>query len=245
MRLISVLLVALPLALGDDMQTALQSRDRVLADGSKMFEGNINGFEWQATGVLKQGCPSSVHIKDCYDLELTNNPKKQLDPKHLDQPRQRIEFANEGVADGITATYKWKYYLFSKTKTTKTFFHLMQLLTHGGTGGPVITLDAVAGVVAVKDHVRDCSKTHCPSIPLAQFTDRTTEHTLTFTAGSKGKMQYLVKNADTGATLLSYSASGNMGTKRTGVKFGTYRGAVTGMSASSAALGDFTYHESH
>ncbi|KAJ6620779.1 hypothetical protein B0H10DRAFT_2020583 [Mycena sp. CBHHK59/15] len=102
---------------------------------------------------------------------------KNLQSTTSDSPRQDIEFLTSGATDGTSWSYKWKYYLSSQTGTTDHFFHLMQILTRGGTGGPVITLNAAAGKVAIQDTVRGCPTAGCPYIALDDFTDRMTPHT--------------------------------------------------------------------
>ncbi|KAK7062609.1 hypothetical protein VNI00_000097 [Paramarasmius palmivorus] len=119
----------------------------------------------------------------------------------------------------------------------------MQVLTRGGNGGPVVTLDAVKGQIAIKDEVRDCAQTKCPSIPLSDFTDRTTVHFVTVTYGSQGSLRYVVQDADNGhMELLRYQVTGEMG-EDASIKFGTYRAAVEGMTVSRAALGDFVVEQ--
>ncbi|EPQ55372.1 hypothetical protein GLOTRDRAFT_129646 [Gloeophyllum trabeum ATCC 11539] len=192
-------------------------------------------------GVLKQGCSSTpgAHITNCYSLSLTSNATQQLDSGFPDSPRQRIEFLTKGSADGTSHTYKWRYYLSSQTGTTTRFFHLMQVFSRGDNAA-IVTLDAVKGQFAVEDNFRNCSVTRCPSVAISQFTDRTTLHAMTVTFGPTGKLRYIVTDADTGANILSYTASGKMGSQSTSLKFGLYRATVSGMTAASANLGDFT-----
>ncbi|KDQ56274.1 hypothetical protein JAAARDRAFT_307218 [Jaapia argillacea MUCL 33604] len=222
---------------------ALVKRDAPLADGNSMQYGTLsNGLQWQASGVLKQGCSSagSPHITSCYSLSFTNDPTKQLDPGFPDSPRQRIEFLTPTGNDGTSHTYTWKYYLAPGTGSTTHFFHLMQVFSRGTAGGaPVITLDAVKDTVAVEDNVRNCTNPKCPSIALSSFEGKTTHHSMAITYGPSGKINYVVKD-DSGNTLLSYQATGSMGTGGTYIKFGEYRAAVSGMTIANAALGDFT-----
>ncbi|KAJ7366584.1 hypothetical protein DFH08DRAFT_1003756, partial [Mycena albidolilacea] len=196
----------------------------------------MGALRWQSSGVLWEGCSSSaahpIDITECYGLQLFADPTKNLQDSAADSPRQRIEFLTAGAADGTSWVYERKFYLSSETGTTNHFFHLMQILARGGSGGPVITLNAAAGKVAIGDVVRGCPKAGCPSIALADFTDRTTVHSMTVTYGPKGSVTYAVKDATTRRTLLTYSATGSMGTTSTSLKFGTYRLAVAGMTAS-------------
>lgn len=41
------------------------------------------------SGILIEGCPSSININDCVTLQETSDPTKMLDN---DAPKQRIEF---------------------------------------------------------------------------------------------------------------------------------------------------------
>ncbi|KAF7365428.1 hypothetical protein MVEN_00415700 [Mycena venus] len=229
---------------------ALASARTQLTDGTagKIIEGpgftTMGALQWQSSGVLWDGCTDSaahpINISTCFALQLSADPTKNLQDDSSDSPRQRIEFLTAGAADGTSWSYQWKYYLSSQTGTTNHFFHLMQILTRGGSGGPVITLNAAAGKVAIQDTVRGCPAAGCPSIALNEFTDRTTTHSMTVTYGPSGSVKYTVKDSATSKTLLTYSATGSMGTESTSLKFGTYRLAVAGMTVSLAAVGDFS-----
>ncbi|KAI0795130.1 hypothetical protein C8Q75DRAFT_530421 [Abortiporus biennis] len=161
-----------------------------------------------------------------------------LDQGHLDSPRQRNEFLTAKSADGTSVTYSWKYYLSSQVGTSTHFFHLMQVFSDGQ-GEPVVTLDAVNGQLAIVDVARGCTTNKCPAVAISQFTDRTTLHTIKVTFGPNGKLNYAITNADTGASILSYSATGAMGSGGSYVKFGTYRATFAGMTAVNAVVGDF------
>ncbi|KAJ6584698.1 hypothetical protein B0H19DRAFT_1106131 [Mycena capillaripes] len=191
---------------------------------------------WQSSGILYDGCSDSaahpINITECYALQLSADPTKNLQDYTSDSPRQRIEFLTKGAADGTSWSYQWKYYLSSQTGTTNQFFHLMQILTRGGTGGPVITLNAAGGKASIQDTVRGCPTAGCPFIELADFTDRTTTHSMTVKYGPSGSVKYSVKDSKTSKTLLTYSATGSMGTESTSLKFGTYRQAEAGMTIS-------------
>ncbi|KAF5345460.1 hypothetical protein D9758_013646 [Tetrapyrgos nigripes] len=198
--------------------------------GQKRNQGSLsNGWSWQNTGLLTHGCSGSrIHISDCYGMQLSSKTNENLEhdlpPDAIS--RQRIEIASgqKGVA-GETHSFEWKYYLSPETGTANGFFHLMQLLNENPDGkvqnGPVITLDARNNKVYIDDfYNQGCSGSSCPSISLSSFVGRPhyTE--------SRGKQ------------LLKYEVHGIMGTGGP-VKFGTYRAAVAGMTASYAAVGDF------
>jgi len=163
-------------------------------------------------GILSSGCSSSIDISDCFTLSLTSNANKELDIRDppFPTPRQRVEFRSLTEADGSTFKYTWKHYLHSGVSTSDHFFHLMQVFSTGN-GGPVVTLDARSGTAAIQDYARSCSDTRCPAIPLSSFTDRVTHHTMTVTYGPNGKLHYVVSDAGSGDTLLSYSVTGAMG----------------------------------
>ncbi|KAF5360143.1 hypothetical protein D9758_011329 [Tetrapyrgos nigripes] len=210
--------------------------------GQKRNQGNLsNGWLWQNTGLLTHGCTDSgIHISDCYGMQLSSktneNLERDLPPGAT--PRQRIEIASgqRGVA-GETHS------LSPRTGTANGFFHLMQLLNENPDGkvqnGPVITLDARNGRVYINDfYSQGCSGSSCPSMPFSSFAGHTTLHRATVTYGHKGYFLYTIQDADSGKQLLKYEVHGIMGTGGP-VKFGTYRAAVLGMTASYAAVGDF------
>ncbi|KAK7458704.1 hypothetical protein VKT23_009704 [Stygiomarasmius scandens] len=202
----------------------------VRANGRTMLSNGTGGratgrigsdWQWQSTGVLFQGCTDDkIHITDCFGLQLSADTTKNLEtglPEGA-TPRQRIEFLpNAGGAAGETYQYEWKFYLSSQTGTTKNFFHLMQLLNRKAQGiaktGPVITLDARSDQVQINDvFMQGCSGSDCPSIPLADFEDRTTLHRAMVTYGENGHFLYVIQDADHGnKELLRYEVSGNMG----------------------------------
>ncbi|SJL07200.1 uncharacterized protein ARMOST_10543 [Armillaria ostoyae] len=82
-----------------------------LSDGTHGLEaGNINkGLSWMSSGILLVGeCGKGIAISDCYSLELSGDPSKNLQDRDVDSPRQRIEFWTPGVADGTTQKFKWR-----------------------------------------------------------------------------------------------------------------------------------------
>ncbi|KAJ3890758.1 hypothetical protein GG344DRAFT_77567 [Lentinula edodes] len=217
-----------------------RSSQTQLASGSAIEYGKVsNSLSWQASGPLYSGCNlSGVKISDCYQLTLSSVATQNLEDYGSSTPRQRTEFLTASAAVGTTHKYQWSYFLKSPVGTSTHFFHLMQLFSRDD-GGPILTLDAINGVIAIKDNYRDCSKTGCPSIPLSTFTDKTTIHTVAVTYGSSnGSFKYVITDSATSNVLLSYSASGNMGGNAS-IKFGTYRLAVSNMKSSVAAVGDF------
>ena len=161
-------------------------------------------------GVLYKGCTSSVNIADCYQLSLTGNVTQQLDPGFPDSPRQRIEFRSETQVDGSSFKYTWKQFLYPDVGTTRNFFHLMQVFSMKDSG-PVVTLDAVSGKATVNDFFRSCTVTKCPSIDIASYAGRLTQHTLVVTFGPNGKLSYLVSDPQTKRPLLTYNVTGYMG----------------------------------
>lgn len=96
--------------------------------------------------------------------------------------------------------------------TTNSFFSLMQLFTDG-IHKPVVGLSAIKDQVFIVDVLKQgiCPKSGCPTIALDDFTDRVTQHSMTVTFGSKGKMDYKITDVSTGETLIDFSGSGYMG----------------------------------
>lgn len=220
------------------------AQDQVqLSDGSGLKSGQIDGtLAWQSTGVLYKGCSSSkdhpILIKDCYTLSLSSDPTKNLDPDHLDSPRQKIEFSTRKGSAGETHKFRWRYYLSSQTGSASPFFHIMQLISRGGSStGPLVTADIVNGKVFVNDNVRGGADR--PFMALEDYTDRTTLHEVSVTYGDKGSFKYTVKSiTDNDKLLLTYEAIGFMGHDAS-IKCGAYRKAVSGMTVVRAAVGDF------
>ena len=139
-------------------------------------------------------------------------------------------------------------YLYGSTGTGSTFFHLMQVFDDT-TGMPVVTLDAKNGQVGIESQTLcqsqpssgggllglgggESSGSSCPSIPLSQFVDRTTLHSMRYaqivmdtlgnandfpsiTYGQQGSITYAVTDAATKRLLLTYSAKGALGSSKT------------------------------
>jgi len=138
-----------------------------------------------SSGVLIHGYKDSVkypiNIDDCYRITLTSDATKQLDEGHLDSPRQRNEFKSPHAYDGEKYEWSWKSYLSSKTGTSNSFFHLWQIVSRGGTGGPRVTMDAVKDTVSIKDITgQGCPSSGCPSIALSSYTDKTMINTIQY-----------------------------------------------------------------
>ncbi|KAJ3772389.1 hypothetical protein FB446DRAFT_736784 [Lentinula raphanica] len=201
-------------------------------------------------GPLYHGCNlSGVTISDCYQFTLSSDPTKNLEDYSSSSPRQRTEFLTPSAAAGTSHRYRWSFLLVFHFRiefthvahrshhslqppvgTSNHFFHLMQLFSRDD-GGPIITLDAINGAIAIKDNYRDCSQTGCPSISLSAFTGKTTIHDVTVKYGSSGSIKYVITDSATSKVLLSYSATGKMGGNAS-IKFGTYRLTISNMQAS-------------
>ncbi|KAK0449402.1 hypothetical protein EV421DRAFT_1900092 [Armillaria borealis] len=203
-----------------------------LSDGTHGLQGGkINkSLSWMSSGILLVG-------------EALWRPQQNLQDRHLDSPRQRIEFWTPAVADGTTQKFKWRFYLSSQTKTTKNFFHLMQVLSRGDgseDAEPVVTLDAVNDRIMIKDYVRDCDVTGCPSIPWTALPTALRSTSLPSPLVRRGASSMSSRTPqDESVALLSYSVKGAMGSDSSSIKFGTYRLAVDGMTESLAYAGDF------
>ncbi|KAJ7054421.1 hypothetical protein C8F01DRAFT_1163296 [Mycena amicta] len=222
--------------------STVQRRLTTINSGTAFVQGTIDGMTWQASGLLEQGCTLST-ISSCYHMYLTSDPTAQLDTNHLDSPRQRDEFHFPQVAAGQSFSYTWKQYLYSSTGTGSTWFHLMQAFGVSE-NGPLVTLDAESGQLRVKDYVRgtggtSCGSVTCPSTSLSNYQGTTATHTISGKFGPTGSLSYKITN-DNGATILSYSVSGNMGAGAGYVKFGMYRLTWDGMTTANAVVGDWS-----
>ncbi|KAJ6493381.1 hypothetical protein C8R45DRAFT_900784 [Mycena sanguinolenta] len=235
--------LAAPAPASSNITRALERRETIINDGTSEGSGTIEGLTWQATGVLSQGCTESTII-DCYSLFLSSDPTTQLDPGFPSSPRQRDEFHFPTLALGASFSYTWKQYLYASTGTSTSFFHLMQLFDDTA-GEPVITLDAVSGTVVIHDYVRgngeaSCGAAACPTTNITNYHGTTTTHTISGKTGPSGSVKYKVTRDDNGLEVISYSATGAMGTGVGYVKFGIYRAAFEGMTTANAVVGDWT-----
>lgn len=127
-------------------------------------------------------------------------------------PRQRIELLSWPPAPADSSFhYTWSTYLESPISTSNSFFHLWQLFSREE-GGPAVSLTATKGKVAIDDNIRDdCGGTGCPQVQMGQYTDKVVKHDMKVTFGQKGRLQYSMTDAASGATMLKYSAKGYMG----------------------------------
>ncbi|KAJ6627758.1 hypothetical protein B0H10DRAFT_2210276 [Mycena sp. CBHHK59/15] len=213
----------------------------VLNNGSQWETGTIGDMIWQSSGSLVQGCSVSS-ISNCYQMQLSSNASAELDPNHLDSPRQRDEFHFPQQSAAESFAYTWKHYLDPSTGSGTTFFHLMQAFGVVE-GSPLVTLSVAKGNVVIKDYVRgtggpQCGTIACPNIPMSQYTGLTTSHSISGAFGPAGSLSYTVKD-ENGRTLISYSVNGSMGAGGGYVKFGIYRQTFVGMTAALAAVGDW------
>ncbi|KAF7304535.1 hypothetical protein HMN09_00856200 [Mycena chlorophos] len=212
---LSLVAIAVTAVWASPATNSLERRLTVINDGSSEGSGTIEGLTWQMTGVLDQGCTEST-ISDCYSLYFTSDPTEMLDPGFPSSPRQRDEFHFPNLALGASFSYTWKQYLYASTGTSSSFFHLMQLFDDTA-GEPVITLDAVNGLVEIHDYVRgdgesSCGFAACPSSNITNYHGTTVTHAISGKTGSSGKVSYEITRDDNGDKVLSYSATGSMGT---------------------------------
>lgn len=246
MLLSAILFSLFALSLSAPLDSSLDKRYTVLADGTSMQYGTTNdgsGLQWQSSGQLAQGgCKNSVdHINNCYHMYLTSDPNQMLDPGSASGNRQRIEFLTPapGYPDGQIWSFQWKYFLSTTTGSGSHFFHTMQIFSRA-IGNPVLTLDPINGYAEILNTQNPCSGNGCSSIPLSQYEGKTVVHNLVVKFGTSGKLQYKVNDLATGKTLLSYSYSGNTGSGGVSIKFGLYRLTEPGQTEATANVGDFT-----
>ncbi|KAJ6512547.1 hypothetical protein C8R45DRAFT_813063 [Mycena sanguinolenta] len=202
-------------------------RRTTINDGTAFQSGTVDGLTWQASGtarIIESGCTLST-ITDCYHMYLTSDPSEQLDPGHLDSPRQRDEFHFPKVSAGTQFTYTWKQYLYASTGTGSSWFHIMQAFG-SNEDGPLVTLDAVSGTLGIKNYFRD---TAGPTTDLANYHGKTTTHHISGKFGPSRSLSYTITN-DEGSTILSYNVTGGLGADGGYIKFGLYRLTFNGMT---------------
>ncbi|GAA6039058.1 hypothetical protein JCM8097_000176 [Rhodosporidiobolus ruineniae] len=212
----------------------------ILANGLAMSYGTLSSsVQWQASGVLLQGCTANVNIQTCYQLMLAATG--QLQPG-ADSPRQRIEFLSTPYAlEGETWRYRWRYNLTPGISSGSQFTHLMQLLSRD-MGGFVIALDTLNGRVRIVESVPSrCPAAGCPSVPNSAFRGITTMHDMAVRFGTGGSITYTIRNAATNALILSYSFTDSFVPAAASIKTGVYRAVVATTTPAMARLGNFNF----
>jgi hypothetical protein len=81
--------------------------------------------------------------------------------------------------------------------------------------GPVLTLDAVKNQITFTDFVGDKCNGACPAVALNSYNGRTTLHSMQITFGANGKFNYKITDAATGAEIIEYNATGQLGSNAT------------------------------
>ncbi|GAA5852933.1 hypothetical protein JCM9279_000083 [Rhodotorula babjevae] len=263
----SSLVAAFPLDVGNSsatsaLSTQLSKRATVTADGTSLQSGTLfDSVDWQASGVLLEGCDISTGISECHTLALA--PSGQLarrsepEPVLVERdnvlvaraaPRQRIEFLSRpNSRTGETWTYSWSYGLAPGVSTSDHFLHLVQLFSRT-TGGFLFALDALdlgAGpVVRIVDSDQGRCATargDCPTLPLSRFAGRTMRHVLRVRWGVQGFLDYSIRDLRTNARLLTYSRSSTNLPDNGYVKTGLYRAIIDGATSATAYVGDFAF----
>ncbi|KAI5887642.1 uncharacterized protein SCHCODRAFT_02713517 [Schizophyllum commune H4-8] len=220
---------------------ATSATAKILNDGTKLAYGKAfdNKVQWQMAGVLESPCTgdfADIGISDCYQFTLSADGSKNLDTGHLDSPRQRNEFRAPDQPAGKKRTYEWKTYVSGETGTSDSFFHLTQIKLKD-VGPPLLTLSARKGKIGIESEEL-CGK-GCASASWDDYVDRTVQHTMKITFGPDGSMDYKIKDADSGKSIISQSLKGHFGDNKTFLKFGSYRKAYDHMTKVRMAAGDY------
>ncbi|KAL8278932.1 hypothetical protein RQP46_008601 [Phenoliferia psychrophenolica] len=210
----------------------------VAAAGEGQSGGLLEGFLAPDFMFQRGGCSAS--ISDCFVMKLSATaglPHLPANRGHSAPLSSRNRLATVlTVATALRSA--WKYELAASVTTGSHFFHISQLISRRpGAGGPIVTLNALAGQITFSDPLRKCN--NCKKIPLTTFAGIVTQHTVKVTYGKAGSINWQITNAATGKTLLSYSATGDMGDHGS-IKMGLYRRFVDPMSAASAFIGDYS-----
>ncbi|GAA5916953.1 hypothetical protein JCM8208_001656 [Rhodotorula glutinis] len=248
--------------IGSAFVAATLVRATVIADGTSLQSTTLfDSVDWQASGVLLEGCDVFTGISDCHTLALAPSGQlaRRAAPEIVDRnnplvaraaPRQRIEFLSRpNSRDGETWTYSWSYRLAPGISTSDHFFHLVQLFSRT-TNGFLFALDALdlgdgAGpVVRIVDSDQGRCATargDCPSMPLGRFVGRTTRHVLRVRWGDEGFFDYQIRDLRTNARLLTYSRSSADLPANGYLKTGLHRAIIEGATSATAYVGDFAF----
>ncbi|TNY20600.1 hypothetical protein DMC30DRAFT_352041 [Rhodotorula diobovata] len=241
---------AIPLGVSNSSSSSdphLDKRATVIADGTSLQSGTLGpGVDWQASGVLSEGCECLARRSE--HPALVERASSELLPRQI--ARQRIDFLSRpNSVAGESWTYAWSYRLKAGVSSSDHFFHIMQLFSRV-TGGylfalDVLTLDDERGplVRIVDSNAGRCSGSGCPSLPLSRFAGRTTRHELRVKWGEGGSFTYTITDSSSGARLLTYSRSGTSLPANGYVKTGLYRAVVPGATSATAYVGDFNFRK--
>merc|ERR1712230_29638 len=153
--------------------------------------------------------------------------------------RQRIEiFTWPGAPENSSWIYSWKSHLEPNISTAYQFNHLWQILRRDEGPGPVVSLDAKDGKIAVDDFVAGCR--YCVSVPIEEFWGRTIYHNMYVTYGPNGRIAYSAYAPENPRRpLLRYARSGEMGSAAS-LKTGIYRKVVPSMTAATGYVGQLS-----
>ncbi|QRV99148.1 hypothetical protein RhiJN_27167 [Ceratobasidium sp. AG-Ba] len=222
----------------------LHKRATVIADGNSVHDGNLPdwNFKYHAAGYLaKGGCPTNSNITTCYVYSLSSNPTKNTEQDPYGVTIQDVILnAPSHLADGRIRRYTFKMTLDpSLTYTSSNSCPLVEIVSPDENGNPTSAVyldvrDNQAGIFAFTD-----TSTPSASIPLNQFTGKHTHQTWTLKSGPGGWADVKVVDEATGATLLSYNATGQNSQGTYYMRVGTDRAADNNLKPLKVYWGDW------
>ncbi|KAG8693610.1 hypothetical protein FRC08_009013 [Ceratobasidium sp. 394] len=203
----------------------------VIADGKKVHEGALPdwNFKYHASGYLaKGGCPANGRISTCYVYTLSGDPTKNLDKSPFGSVIQDVILNGPShPADGSVRKYTFRMQVDpSLTSTSSDSCPLVEIASQeeDGTPSSAVYLDVrdnQAGIFAFTD-----TSTPSVSIPLNQFTGKSTYQTWIVKSGPNGWADITIIDEATGKNLLKYNATGQNSRETYHMRVGTDRSIV-------------------
>lgn len=204
---------------------------QVIADGKRVHVGVLPtwDFIYRSAGYLARGgCPlSEVGIKLCYQYKLSDNPRKNIDPGESsggNRVQTVILNSPSYPATGSVIQFNFKLRVDAAlTSTSPNSFPLVQIVSKEVDNGPssAVYFDVrnnLAGIYAFTD-----TSTPVVSVPLSQFTGKTTFHTWTVKGGPNGYADIRILESGSGATILHHRVDGQNSRDSYRIRIGAIR----------------------
>lgn len=229
---ISFILLATASAIPTQLSQLEKREDlQVIADGKRVHVGQLPtwDFIYRSAGYLARGgCPlSEVGIKLCYQYKLSDNPNKNIDPGESsggNKVQTVILNSPSYPATGSVVQFNFKLRVDAAlTSTSPNSFPLVQIVSKEVDNGPSSAVyfdlrNNLAGIYAFTD-----TSTPAVSVPLGQFTGKTTFHTWTVKGGPNGYADIRILESGSGATILHYRADGQNSRDSYRIRIGAVR----------------------
>lgn len=189
----------------------LDKRDTVLASGSEVVVGTLPDWSliFRASGYLaKGGCPASAGIATCYVQKLSATATENLDPDLSSDGPSQSNFVSTAALEATGAVTKFTFKLaLDATLTTPSAspVPIVQVVSKEPVDGQGSATKVFFDVRNNQAGIYAFSDTPVVSVPLSSFTGKTTLQTWTIKGGPQGYADIDIKDANTGASILTYT----------------------------------------